>query len=111
MKERLVLDFESSIEGRTDLCMIMESLHDFDFDWKITRKAEQIPETWEELKELCKGLKGVSLKENRIIVETKFTYIKFYDNGDIEVCCEEVIIKHRTPAQMWQIIQGLVSNE
>lgn len=55
-------------------------------------QEEQIPETFEELKELCKDIK-VDLKLTR--------------DGKI-YCYEHLIAQNRTPSQMWMIIMGLL---
>lgn len=55
----------------------------------------KVPETWEELKELCKGITvGLKIcKDGRIF------------------CNEYFLAKNRTPAQMWQIIKGLTGEQ
>jgi hypothetical protein len=55
-------------------------------------KIEDYPETFEELKELCKD----------ITVD-----LKVCKDGTI-YCKEHCIAKNRTPQQMWQIIKSLV---
>jgi hypothetical protein len=58
-------------------------------------KREQVPETFEELKELCKD----------ITVD-----LKVCKDGTI-YCKEHCIAKNRTPQQMWQIIKNLIGEE
>lgn len=57
-------------------------------------EKEQVPETFEELKELCKDLK----------VDLKLT-----KDGEI-YCYEHLIAQNRTPAQMWAIIKNLIGD-
>lgn len=57
-------------------------------------KLEQVPETFEELKELCKDIKGD---------------LKLTSDGKI-YCYEYLIAENRTPAQMWAIIKNLVGD-
>lgn len=74
---------------------------------------EQVPETFEELKEMCKDIKGVdyaggNAKGEMII----FDKIWFAENGEIwgyndnydDICH---IGKSKTPSQMWQMIKIL----
>ena len=58
-------------------------------------KKEQVPESWEELKELCKG---ITLD------------LKICKDGTI-YCYEYLLAKNRTPQQMWQIIKNLIGEE
>ncbi len=55
-------------------------------------ETEQVPENWEELKELCKGIT---------------VGLKICKDGTI-YCNEYFLAKNRTPEQMWQIIKGLI---
>ena len=59
---------------------------------RIVAVKEQVPETWEELKELCKDIT---------------VGLKICKDGTV-YCCELCIAKNRTPAQMWEIIMGLL---
>lgn len=54
--------------------------------------SKQVPETWEELKELCKGIT---------------VGLKICKDGTI-YCNEYFLARNRTPAQMWQIINNLI---
>ena len=74
------------------------------------KMIEQVPETWEELKELCKKLKEDILVTKDYIV---FRDLEFYKSGIICVPNSEYfsISTHRTPAQMWQIIKNLIGEE
>lgn len=68
-----------------------------------------VPETWEELKELCKGLKNIEIYNNSICVtNSDIILIRFYDAGKIRNSGGEIVMENRTPAQMWQIIKGLI---
>ena len=82
-----------------------------------TEKVEQVPTNWEELKELCKDIKGIGFAGGNAKGEIiQLDNIWFAENGDIwgysenweEVC---VIGKNRTPAQMWDIIKSLIGEE
>jgi len=57
-------------------------------------EKEQVPETFEELNELCKDIE----------VDLKLT-----KDGKI-YCYEHLIAQNRTPAQMWVIIKNLVGD-
>ena len=91
MKEIIVIKDEQAIDewNRTIAQFI-------DVDNKIY-KAEfiKVPETWEELKELCKG------------ITVDVTVCK---DGTV-YCYEHCIAKNRTPAQMWQIIKSLIGEK
>lgn len=91
MKEIMVIKDEQAIDewNRTIAQFI-------DVDNKIY-KAEfiKVPETFEELKELCKGI-TVSLK--------------ICKDGTI-YCYEYLLAKNRTPQQMWNIIKSLIGEE
>ena len=95
MKERIVFKTESSIKGRKEIAKINEYVNNFNFDCAFERKVEQVPETWEELKELCKN----------ITIDLKLT-----KDGKI-YCYEHLIAENRTPQQMWQIIKNLIGEE
>ena len=91
MKEIIVIKDEQAIDewNRTIAQFI-------DVDNKIY-KAEfiKVPESWEELKELCKG------------ITVDVTVCK---DGTV-YCYEHCIAKNRTPAQMWQIIKSLIGEK
>ena len=73
-------------------------------------KKEQVPETFGELKKLCKGLKEEDiLVSNDCIV---FRDLNFDKSGMISVPDNEyfAISIGRTPAQMWAIIKNLVGD-
>ena len=69
-----------------------------------------VPETFEELKELCKGLKNIEIYNNSICVtNSDIILIRFYDDGEIRTSGGgEIVMENRTPAQMWSIIKGLI---
>ncbi len=80
-------------------------------------KKEQVPESWEELKELVKnnifeddrnGVKiGEMIKVEYILIDGKsfmpYGYILDEDNNEFA--------KNLTPAQMWNIIKSLIGEE
>lgn len=73
----------------------------------------KVPETWEELKELCKDIKEVTITEEGHI---NVDLVYFTKDGEIYTYVEGVLTssiflpvsKDRTPQQMWQIIMGLL---
>lgn len=77
-------------------------------------KVEQVPETYEELKQLIKetvfeddknGVKmGQCIKIEYILIDGK----SFMPDGEILDEDNDVFAQHRTPQQMWQIIKNLV---
>jgi len=80
-------------------------------------KKEQVPETWEELKELCKK-ENISKCEDEIKIKWhNNTSLYFYEKyGEIickdeDSCIEMTIGYDRTPAQMWNIIKNLIGEE
>ena len=84
----------------------------------IIATREQVPETWEELKELCKDLEGLYKNYNIevfddaiFVLDSKIILLKVYDDGEIKDSGSEVIAENRTPQQMWQIIKNLVGEE
>ena len=66
-----------------------------------------VPETFEELKELCKELDNVDMTENAIFL----IGINFRKNGEVFDNDSVIIAESRTPAQMWQIIKSLIGEE
>ena len=81
---------------------------------------EQVPETFEELKELCEELEGKKIitTSTGIIIEDdciEFHGLQFLKSG---IICHETEIDeglairlNRTPQQMWNIIKSLVGEE
>ena len=70
--------------------------------------VEQVPETFDELKELCKDNDkiGIGLE----FIEYDNFIIVFKREGKILGCGDDLIIaENRTPQQMWQIIKGLIA--
>lgn len=55
MKEGIAFKTESSIKGRKEIAKINEYVNNFNFDCAFERKVEQVPETFEELKELVRN--------------------------------------------------------
>ena len=74
----------------------------------ICQKVEQVPETFEELKELCKNIKGCYIGENYINLSEK--WLSFLNDGQIRCLCYN-ITNNATPYQMWQIIKNLIGEE
>lgn len=122
MKERIVITDSQAIDewNRTIACFI-------DTDNSIYKaKFEKVPETWEELKELCKDIKGnkkdlggamwfeFGCLNNDQMYLGKFLCVDIKGQvgvaekswgGDISIT---ILAQNRTPAQMWQIIKGLI---
>lgn len=76
-------------------------------------ETEQVPETFEELKELCKDIKDIDIEEAddldvaRIIIHSA-SLIYFEDELLIVAGFKRLKIK---PAQMWNIIKNLIGAE
>lgn len=74
----------------------------------------KVPETFEELKELCKGIcefrKGA--RYEFILVKTGDNCLWFSSDGTIEFpMLQYKVIEDLTPQQMWQIIKSLIGAE
>ena len=69
------------------------------------QKVEQVPENWEDLKELCENIKCCYVGENYISVSKR--NISFLNDGQIR-CNYYNITNKATPQQMWQIIKSLI---
>ena len=110
MKEIIVVENKAFL-NKTDFVCIEDIVKDL----KVEYTKEQVPENWEELKELCKTISKIeTIKDNvYFIIENKifFRGITFHLNGDIEDFKGYVISENRTPAQMWQIIKNLIGEE
>lgn len=95
-----IQDIVSCEEGKEDVSVI-----------------EQIPETWEELKELCKNLKGIEfVSKNTKVQILQLNNIWFAESGDIWSYTDDFtgtcnIAKDRTPQQMWSFIKSLIREE
>ena len=77
---------------------------------------EQVPETFEELKELCKGLKGIEFFYDKVACVEYINIndvIAFNENGLMLTAKHnyDILTKKRTPQQMWQIIKSLIGEE
>lgn len=117
MKERIAFKTESSIKGRKEIAKINEYVNNFNFDCAFERKVEQVPESYEELKELVKqkvydddrnGVKiGQCIKIEYILIDGK----SFMPDGEILDEDNDVFAVNRTPTQMWQIIKSLIGEE
>ena len=73
---------------------------------------QEIPETWEELVELCKHYEDIEIGNGIIRIERE-------DRGNIEIysldgtiaCNEYSLAEDRTISQMWAIIKNLIGEE
>ena len=65
---------------------------------------EQIPETFAELKELCKGMYA-DITEHSI---TLFGCLEFWDDGKLSFFRYADIVNNLKPSQMWKIIKSLM---
>lgn len=113
MKERIVIP-KDKIKVLTS-CGRFPANGYFTF-YKEDAEVEQVPENWEELKELCKGIKEVTITEEGHI---NVDLVYFTKDGEIYTYVEGVLTssiflpvsKDRTPQQMWQIIKNLIGEE
>ena len=128
MKERIVNNYGTEIKNICNGCaegvkkkcnqtqrehlicvLQMSELEEFE--------VEQVPETFEELKELVRekvyddnrnGVKiGQCVKIEYILIDGK----SFMPDGEILDEDNDVFAVNRTPAQMWQIIKNLIGEE
>lgn len=82
----------------------------------ICQKVEQVPETFEELKKLCRNFEGVKFFYDTVAgveyININDT-IAFNENGLMLAMKNnfDVLVKKRTPAQMYQIIKNLIGEE
>lgn len=99
MKERIVID--------RDNCVYIKAKYGY------REQYEQVPETFEELKELIKqtvkeddhnGIKKGFGSIEYILIDDK----SFLPTGEILDEDNDVFAVNRTPAQMWQIIKNLI---
>lgn len=116
MKERIEFITESTTKGRKEISKINEYVNNFNFDCEFKRKIEQVPETFEELKELCRKLKIGDCEVYITLQLTDKMKLYFYDNGEIigaylDFEYEFSLVKNRTPQQMWQIIKNLIGGK
>jgi len=87
-------------------------------------KLEQVPETFEELKELCKKINSKIVNENamyesQIIIDTDKGYFGFYyySTGRIDIVFKSAystnhtVAKKRTIPQTWSFIKSLIGEE
>ena len=71
-----------------------------------TEKVEQVPENWEDLKELCEQKNAEILCNTIYICGLSFKEKgKIFDNEGNEIA------ENRTYAQIWQIIKNLVEEK
>lgn len=116
MKERFVLDLKGN-KARREIVKIQEYTRNGNFDCIVFKNVNQVPETWEELKELVRekvydddrnGIKiGQCVKVEYILIDGK----SFMPDGEILDEDNDVFAVNRTPAQMWQIIKNLIGEE
>lgn len=86
--------------------------------YKEDVEVEQVPESFSDLQELCKDLKGLCKNYNIevfddaiFVLDDKAVLLKVYDDGEIKDSGSEVIAENRTLSQMWNIIKNLVGAE
>lgn len=118
MKERIILNKEKVIAFRPKGLDVYSQEYIEEIDViENTKKVEQVPETFEELKELCKELEGKKIitTSTGIIIEDdyiEFHGLQFLKSGTIshetEIDKGLAIRLNRTPKQMWQIIKNLI---
>lgn len=102
--------------NKTDFICIEDIVKDL----KVKYEIEQVPETFEEIKQLLhndkkvfnKSVKKIEISEFMIEIHFKLQTICFLHNGDIvEPNCLRPIVTKRTPPQMWAIIKNLIGKE
>ena len=89
-----------------------------------TDKTLEVPETFEELKELCKKINSKIVNENamyesQIIIDTDKGYFGFYyySTGRIDIVFKSAystnhtVAKRRTIPQTWAFIKSLIGEE
>lgn len=110
MKKRVVINCQDCIKNIQNPNSGI-SVDDLDYD------VEQLPETFEELKELCRE-EDISKCDDEIKIKWhNNTSLYFYEKDGEIICkdedsCIEMIIGYdRTPAQMWEIIKSLTKQE
>lgn len=107
MQEKIEFVTESTIRGRKEISKINEYVNNFNFDCEFKRKIEQVPTTFEELKEWCKNVKDIVIYKDMIFLEREdFGRIEIYNDGDIW-CDEHCIGEKRTPPQILNFIKSL----
>lgn len=117
MKERIVIDEDFYVKHFQDR---EKDFYEEDMcsggnpeEWWHYEK-EQVPETFEELKELCKELKGISFGKTGQTQETEYIAIDnslyFYKDGTIDFGFDNLAYTI-TPARQWQIIKSLIGVE
>ena len=105
MKERIVIEKNNEL-------FVMSSVGITISPTEFEHTIEQVPESFSELKELCKKtghyavniLKGGLLNKEYIFIFG----LSFRDNGDIEDIENNNVAENRTPQQMWGIIKNLI---
>lgn len=96
MKERLVIKDEQFVRQAHNTIIVGCPI-----------EFEQVPETFEELKELCKGMYA-DITEHSI---TLFGCLEFWDDGKLSFFHYSDIVNNLTPQQMWGIIKNLIGEE
>ena len=110
MKERIVITDSQAIDewNRTIACYV-------DTDNSIYKaKFEKVPETWEELKELCREIGAYLILEDSIEFQAKgcdYGFVFTVRGEIISNLFDRVYATGRTPQQMWQIIKSLIGEE
>lgn len=110
MKERIVITEELEIKSLKEI----EKEYDSLFMSFPEYEVEKVPETWEELEELCKDIKGVKVFGGCISIGEDSHETYFLKDGTIgkengaDVWWNTDIAQNRTPQQMWQIIKNLI---
>lgn len=77
-------------------------------------KLEQVPETFEELKELCKNLESKNVFVKNVWNCIEFNGLSFWQDGRISHDADQSMYAIKldvTPARQWQIIKSLIGEE
>ena len=108
MKERIVINQDWLVKDMKAGVVENDKLF-------ICQKVEQVPESWEELKELCEDLEG----KNVFIINAgnciEFNGLYFWKDGSITTTQNNNDIwatkTNLTPARQWNIIKSLIGEE
>lgn len=110
MKERIVIERPINNINDDDYIHIYHFAQKEDMKYKV----EQVPETFEELKELCKDLEGKNVFITCGGECIEFNGLSFWQDGRISHDADQSMYAIKldvTPARQWQIIKSLIGEE
>lgn len=123
MKERIEFITESTIKGRKEISKINEYVNNFNFDCEFKRRVEQVPETFEDVKQLTKehieklklnkDVWEIDIQKDFIDIQKKYvTYrVRFTSIGNILFDAYLKIAENKTPNELWSFIKSLIGEE